>query len=278
MDVAMPTIASLLIGVGLLASLSRQWRLPAKETAALIMLASLGAGAVAALLAWGGLPRGVLPVLLWTSQVSLFVGSMLLLFYRDPERTPPPDARAVLSPADGTVIYLRRLPAGAALRVEKRGKAMGLGELDQTRLAREELWQVGISMVFTDVHINRAPITGRVAMVHRRPGLFLSLRRPEAASDNERQTILIEGRGLSVAVVQVASRLVRRIQAFVAEGDPVRRGQRIGAIRFGSQVDLLVPRHACSEPLVTPGQRVTAGETVICRLKAAPEEQAGGHG
>lgn len=261
-------------GVGLLAAAARKWSLPVKEASALILLASVGA--VAATLALSGARAGLhwvaLPAVLWAGQASLFVAGVLLRFYRDPERALPPDPRAVLSPADGTVIYVRRLAPGAVLQVEKKGAAMGLDELRQTSLAHQALWQIGISMVFTDVHINRAPIAGRVALLWRRPGAFLSLRRPEAAGENERQTMIIEAGGPRVAVVQVASRLVRRIQAFVGEGDLVERGQRIGVIKFGSQVDLFVPQCLCEDAQVVPGQHITAGETVVCRLKAMPGE------
>ncbi len=263
----MAMMASVLAGAGLLGAAARKWQLPTREATALIMLASGGAGALTALLAARvALHPAALAPAFWAAQLALFAGSILARFYRDPERTPPGDPRAILSPADGTVIYLRRLAPGAALQAEKKGRAMGLTELQETPLAREELWQVGISMVFTDVHVNRAPIAGRVTLVRRRPGLFLSLRRPEAAGANERQTLLIEGAGPPVAVVQIASRLVRRIRAFVKEGDPVQPGQRIGAITFGSQVDLLVPVRLCAEMMVAPGQRLAAGQSVVGRL------------
>lgn len=258
-------------GVGLLAAMARKWGLPAIEAAALIVLASIAAAIVVFALSgiWAGLHWAALPVAFWAGQASLFVGGVLLRFYRDPERALPPDPHAVVSPADGTVIYVRRLAPGAMLQVEKKGAAMGLDELRETALAGEVLWQIGISMVFTDVHINRAPMAGRVALLRRRPGAFLSLRRPQAASENERQTIVIEAEDARVALVQVASRLVRRIQAFVGEGDLVERGQRIGAIVFGSQVDLFVPQPLCERPLVAPGQHITAGETVVCRWKGS---------
>ena len=275
MGTAMAMMASLLLGAGLLAALAQKWRLPAKEAAALIMLASAGASAALALFpARAVLQPATLPLAAWAAQLAFFAGSTLLRFYRDPQRTPPADPQAILSPADGTIIYLRRLAPGAVLQAEKKGRAMGLTELQEARLAHEELWQFGISMVFTDVHINRAPIAGRVTLVRRQPGLFLSLRRPEAASANERQTMLIEGDGPPVAVVQIASRLVRRIRAFVNQGDLVERGQRIGAIWFGSQVDLFVPASLCGGPQVAPGQHVTAGETVLCRLTGTPHGRA----
>ncbi len=265
---ALATLLSLLAGGTLLAGLSHKWRLPRREASALIVLATLVASAGAALL-WRSRPRSqarMLPVSTFLGQVSLYLGGLLWRFYRDPQRVPPADPLALVSPADGTISYVRRLRPGAALQVEKGGVVSGLEELRDTSLADRELWQIGISMVFTDVHVNRAPTRGRVTLVHYRPGQFLSLRRSEAASVNERQTMVLESDVSPVAVVQVASRLVRRIESFVREGDTVERAQRIGVIKFGSQVDLFIPTAEAETLLVAVGQRVSAGRTAICRF------------
>lgn len=266
---ALASVVSLL-GVGaLLAGLSWKWTLPARQATPLVGLPTLAAAAVTTLGAsvWPT-PQARIAVLAGAliGQVSLFAGGTLWRFYRDPERRPPDDPRAMVSPADGKVIYVRRLPPGGVLRVEKNGAVMGLDELDGTSLAGQELWQVGISMVFTDVHVNRAPIQGRATRVRHRPGPFLSLRRCEAASANERQTMVFEDVASQAAVVQVASRLVRRIASYVGEGDVVERGQRIGIIKLGSQVDLFFPAARASVLCIAPGQRIAAGQTVICRL------------
>lgn len=264
-------VLPLLIGGLLQSALARKWRLPAREASALIVL-SMGGVAIMALAAVRARPQAgwaALTAAMLSGQLALFIGGLLARFYRDPERSLPADPRTVLSPADGTVIYRRRLPPGAALQTEKKGAVMGLDELAATSLAREELWQIGISMVFSDVHVNRAPISGQVILLQRRAGSFLSLRRQEAASLNERQTILIAADNVQVALVQVASRLVRRIQAFVAPGDRVQRGQRIGIIKLGSQVDLFIPTAQCTDPDIALGQHLIAGESIICQLKRA---------
>ncbi len=95
---------------------------------------------------------------------------------------------------------------------------------------QDALWQVGISMVFTDVHVNRAPIQGILTFACHKPGKFLSLRREEALNLNERQTLIIEnpGQDMQVMLVQIASRLVRQIVAYLKEGQSVNRGQRVG--------------------------------------------------
>lgn len=249
--------------------LSHKWELPLYRSTGLIALST--AAAVGLALAGPAIRPGIPPVALGLGaagfQLLVFVGALLALFYRDPERTPPTDSRAVVSPADGKVIYIRRLQPGTVLQAEKNGARMRLDELASTRLARGELWQIGISMAFSDVHVNRAPIAGTVSLVHRRPGRFLSLRREGAVDANERQTLVIENGNAQAAVVQVASRLVRRIVAYVAQGDLVQRGQRIGIIKFGSQVDLFVPADRVGAVEVAPGQRLLAGQTVICRLE-----------
>ncbi len=101
---------------------------------------------------------------------------------------------------------------------------------------------------------------------HHVPGRFGSLRHPDAVFENERATTVIETDGIEIAVVQIASRLVRQIVAFVRAGESVAAGQRIGAIRFGSQVDLVLPAVDALDIRVEAGQRVRAGETVIAAI------------
>jgi phosphatidylserine decarboxylase len=257
----------LLAGALLLAGVSRKWCVAARSAAHLIGRATLG-GAVIGLLA-GRLRLGwpVAGLLALTSQGLVFVVNLLLLFYQDPERTGPDDPGGILSPADGKVIYVRRSGPDTSPESVKNGDAMTLDEFRETCLANRELCQIGIAMVLTDVHINRAPIAGRVTMVRHRPGKFLSLRRKEAAAENERQTVIIESNGLIVAIVQIASRLVRRIEAYVSEGDTVRQGQRVGMIRFGSQVDVFVPSDIVESVEVETGRQIKAGETILCRVR-----------
>jgi phosphatidylserine decarboxylase len=138
-------------------------------------------------------------------------------------------------------------------------------ELQRTGLEDCELWLVGISMVFTDVHVNRAPIAGRIVLVKHQPGQFCSLRLPEAVNLNERQTMVFDNGRFQVAIVQIASRLVRRIEAYVGIDEHVTLGQRVGMIKFGSQVDIILPVRWVPALLVTVGQRLIAGESVLAR-------------
>jgi len=144
---------------------------------------------------------------------------------------------------------------------------MVLDEVRDTVFAQEALWQVGISMVLTDVHVNRAPIQGVLTFACYKPGEFLSLRRKEALNLNERQSLIIENNreDMQVMLVQIASRLVRQIVAFVKEGQPIDRGQRVGMIRFGSQVDMFLPIRKVTRLEVRVGQQLQAGETVVAR-------------
>jgi phosphatidylserine decarboxylase len=121
------------------------------------------------------------------------------------------------------------------------------------------------------VHVNRAPIEGRVTLRRHFPGLFGSLKLPEMTFRNERATTVIERGELQIAVVQIASRLVRQIVGYVREGEDVALAQRIGVIRLGSQVDLVLPARADLRVAVEPGQRVRAGETVVAYLDDASQ-------
>ena len=268
MDSTLILIAAL-PGLLALAAASWKWCLPANRVTWIIAAAAL----LGVLAGWGlqrqGSPAWLVAIGIWAIQGATYVGIIAWLFYRDPERVIPDTPGLVVSPADGTVIYIRRLEAGEPLRCDKNGAAMVLDEVKGTGLEHEALWQVGVSMVFTDVHVNRAPIAGKVSLVHHRPGKFLSLRLKEALNVNERQTLVIDNGEFQIGLVQIASRLVRRIVAYVSPNQEIQRGQRVGMIKFGSQVDLFVPVRVVPELEVTEGQRLTAGETIVCRVTRA---------
>jgi phosphatidylserine decarboxylase len=192
-------------------------------------------------------------------------------FYRDPERVSPTDPGSVVSPADGEVVYVRSFSGGDLPLSTKNGSTVGLDELTKTPLRSGDAVAIGIAMSFLDVHVNRAPIAGRVTLRRHFPGRFASLRAPEAVFENERATTVIEDDSLQVAVVQIASRLVRQIVGFVDEGQEVRIGERIGVIRLGSQVDLILPASDV-DVNVREGDRVVAGKTVVARALKTPAE------
>jgi len=120
-----------------------------------------------------------------------------------------------------------------------------------------------------DVHINRAPISGRVRRKVYVPGKFINADLDKASEDNERQHLLIEASdGTRIGFTQIAGLVARRILAFVNEGDTVETGQRVGLIRFGSRVDVYLP--AGTGPRVLLGQRAIAGETVLGEIDVDP--------
>src|SRR4051812_35099574 len=180
--------------------------------------------------------------------VTIWVAS----FFRDPVRTTPRGKGLVIAPADGLITMIAKVPPPPELR-----GGDGLNDPDYTR--------VSIFMSVFDVHINRAPIAGRVTRVAYVPGKFVNADLDKASEDNERQHLLIEGAdGLRIGFTQIAGLVARRILTFVRQGDTVAAGQRIGLIRFGSRVDVYLPTGTA--PKVLLGQRAIAGETVIAEI------------
>lgn len=178
-------------------------------------------------------------------------------FFRDPDRVVPMRDGLIVSPADGKVSMIERVRPPAEL---------ALGEAERVR--------VSIFLSVLDVHINRAPIAGKISRSLYIPGQFLNAALDKASEENERRALVIEGpTGVQVGVVQIAGLIARRIVTFAQEGDTVGVGQRFGLIRFGSRVDVYLPvgHHA----LVAIGQRAVGGETVLADLKSdEPEREA----
>jgi phosphatidylserine decarboxylase len=172
----------------------------------------------------------------------LFLTLAVTAFFRNPPRSLPEDPKAVVCPADGRVLGIEETAPGRLLPVPSR--------------------RISIFMSPLDVHINRSPVTGTVTRKAHKPGRFHVASRPEASRENERTEILIRTPdGLTLGLVQIAGRLARRVVCYPAEGDSLKRGERIGLIRFGSRVELLLPREIAVA--VLPGQRVKGGETVM---------------
>jgi phosphatidylserine decarboxylase len=199
------------------------------------------------------------------AAVSLTVLVLLTRFYRDPERTIPDVEGLLVSPADGEVIYVKNIENGEFPFAVKKGKVISLDEFILENSFMKKGVQIGIAMNFLNVHVNRMPISGTVKTIRRIPGSFRSLKHLGSLLENERVCTLIEGKGLTVGVVQIASRLVRRITAYFSEGDSCRIGDRMGMIRFGSQVDLLIPETPGLQVLINVGDEINAGETVVAR-------------
>lgn len=185
--------------------------------------------------------------------------------YRDPERIPPGDPNIIVSPADGTVKYVKKVESGRVPSSTKAGNLYYLEELTNTDQLKDALYTIGISMNVLNVHVNRTPVKGQVVFLKYIPGKFISLKKEQAPIKNERVTIVIDNDTFKVAVVQIASRLVRRIQSYLVEGQEVEIGQRLGMIKFGSQVDLVIPHIKNLRIEVVPGVEVKAGVSVLAR-------------
>jgi phosphatidylserine decarboxylase len=245
-------------------ALALKWQLGLGRSVAATAILAIGPALAVALVAPPGRLLAVAAV--WAMTLLLAAGVVAHRFYRDPDRTPPAgDADVVVSPADGTVVYVRRSTGGRLPSSTKLGRDYSLDELTRTPLHRADAVVIGIALSFLDVHVNRAPVAGRIVEQSHHPGRFASLRRPEAVLENERATIVLESGGRELAVVLIASRLVRRIVTFLEDGAYVGLGQRIGVIRFGSQVDLVVPDDRALTVAVAPGDRVVAGVTIVAR-------------
>jgi phosphatidylserine decarboxylase len=166
------------------------------------------------------------------------VAGFCLYFFRDPDRDIPEGAVAV-SPADGKVVAVRG--EGPALT------------------------RISIFLNIFDVHVNRAPVGGRITGVKYQKGRFLVASREEASSQNEQNLVVIEDGQSRVAFKQIAGLIARRIVFYKKPGDVVRTGERVGLIKFGSRVDVLLGPEWNLE--VTPGQRVKAGSSVLARRR-----------
>lgn len=240
-----------------------KWSLPFNKYFLIIVSSTVLSTLITFLLIYLRVNNLIITVIFLFSQFFFYVGIILFLFFRDPKRIPPDIPDALISPADGTVIYIKRIPKGELLSSEKKGNILIYDELRKTNLSNFELWQVSISLLFTDVHINRSPVSGQVSLLNHHPGKFLSLRHIDAVNVNERQTIVIENENISIGLVQIASRLVRRIESYISEKEEISIGQKIGMIKFGSQVDLFIPVEKVPAIKVHVGDYVLAGETLI---------------
>jgi phosphatidylserine decarboxylase len=187
----------------------------------------LAAGAVCMALGWK-----------WPAGISIFLGLFVFYFFRDPERTIPSAAGAVVSPADGHIVEIVDEP------------------FDVTQGHR-----VSIFLSIWDVHVQRAPVAGRIAEVVYRPGRFYAALRSAASRENEQNVISMETPQGTLVFKQIAGAIARRVLCWKRAGDVVARGERVGMIRFGSRVDIWLPQEA--QVTVRRGQKVKGGESML---------------
>lgn len=195
---------------------------------------SLLAVAVALVWATGGWAWGIAPVLL---------AAFFLWFFRDPQRTVPAGAGLIVSPGDGLVTETVSIttPEGPRQRIS-------------------------IFLSVFDVHVNRSPIGGVLTDVRYQKGQYLNAMNPASADRNEQNAVTVRGEGMEVTFKQIAGLLARRIVFQPRPGDKVERGQRVGLIKFGSRVDVVLPAEA--ELRVKVGQRVKGGSSVLAEMAA----------
>lgn len=264
---------SILLVLLIMTPLAWKWQLGMLRMGLISVCMALLAGLLVSLAGkWVLIP--VIPqiALNWVLAMIAIFAFLAYRFYRDPERSAPDSGGAIVSSADGKVIYIREVRDGTLPVSTKHGQNYPLHELTKTPFYTERAYVVGISMNFLDVHVNRAPIAGEVVFQHHFPGRFGSLRHTEMVFENERATTIFQQDGLQIAVVQIASRLVRQIISFTSEGQYVTLGQRFGAIRFGSQVDMVLPALDAVELLVKPGDTVKAGVSLIASYRTIENE------
>jgi phosphatidylserine decarboxylase len=193
----------------------------------------------------------VFALLEWSvpAVVALLITAFVVYFFRDPERIIPPGQGLVVSPADGRVIEVVDSSEGS--------------------LQGTDVRRVSIFMNVFDVHVNRVPISGTVAQICYRPGSFWPADRSKALLKNEQNALLLKGEdGVELTVVQVAGLIARRIVCWAEVGDTVKKGERFGLIRFGSRLDVYLPREVSI--MVKRGERVCAGQTVIASSSVGP--------
>jgi len=202
-----------------------------------------GAGSLlaAALLSWLAAWPYAVPVIL--------LGAFCVWFFRDPERQIPPVAGAVVSPGDGKVTDVSVITSGGIQRN-----------------------RISIFLSVFDVHVNRSPVAGVIRDVRYQRGKFLNAMAANSAEENEQNIVTVEGDGRTVIFKQIAGLIARRIVFDRKVGDSVARGERIGLIKFGSRVDVLLDRDASLK--VKVGDRVRGGASLLAVLPVAPASEA----
>lgn len=176
----------------------------------------------------------------WIGGILIFLGLFVVYFFRDPDRLVPSDPSVIVSPADGHIVEI-------------------IDELLDGNMGH----RVSIFLSIWDVHVQRAPVSGRIADVVYRSGKFYAAWRRDASSENEQNVIYIHSPHGSVVFKQIAGAIARRVICWKCEGVEIARGERVGMIRFGSRVDIWLPLN--SRILVERRQFVKGGETVLAK-------------
>ncbi|MGB0034945.1 MAG: phosphatidylserine decarboxylase [Candidatus Acidiferrales bacterium] len=176
----------------------------------------------------------------WIAGLLIFLGLFVLYFFRDPDRAIPSDPGTVVSPADGHIV-----------------------EIVDEELNAKPGRRVSIFLSIWDVHIQRAPVAGRIESVQYRPGRFYAALRARSSTENEQNVISISTPGGTLVFKQIAGAIARRVLCWKKAGEMVSLGERVGIIRFGSRVDVWLP--AGAEVVVKRGQKVKGGASTLAK-------------
>ncbi len=177
--------------------------------------------------------------------VVLVLTVFVVFFFRDPERTVPDGSDLVVSPADGKVIVIK--------------------DIYEPTYLKQDVKQISIFLSVFNVHVNRSPISGTVELVQYNPGKFHVASVDKASLDNEQTAMIITQGKHKILVKQIAGLIARRIVCYAKPGDAIKTGERYGLIRFGSRVDIFLPKNA--EIKVALGDRIKGARDVIGVLK-----------
>jgi len=188
--------------------------------------------------------------------VALLATIFTFYFFRNPNRVVPQGEGLIIAPADGIVSNIKEVVPPA--------------EID---MGDEPLTRISIFMSVFNVHVNRMPVSGKIHKINYRPGKFLNVADKDS-EDNEREEYsAIMDNGTKVGFVQIAGLVARRIVSFVKEGDELKAGDRFGLIRFGSRLDVFLPKGVA--PKVALGQISIAGETILADLNGTQQALEG---
>ncbi len=181
----------------------------------------------------------------YPTVVLLVLTLFVLFFFRDPERAIPEGKGVVVSPADGKVIVIK--------------------DVYEPDYLKQDVKQISIFLSVFNVPVNRSPVAGTVEAVQYHPGKFLAAWDDKASLDNEQTAVVIANGKDRILVKQIAGLIARRIVCYAKPGDAIKTGERYGLIRFGSRVDIFLPKHA--DIRVKPGDRVKGARDIIAELK-----------
>ncbi|MDR3211609.1 MAG: phosphatidylserine decarboxylase [Planctomycetota bacterium] len=207
--------------------------------------------------AFGWLALAFHPALALLVLLPLLVFGWVLWFFRHPHRVVPPGEFLLVSPADGVVTHL--------------------DQAEEPDFIGGPAWRCSIFLSIFNVHLNRAPLAGRVEYLRFRPGAFFDARREESLTKNQNQDVgllpLETGAPARVLVRQSTGAIARRIVCPLAVGETLARGECYGMIKFGSRTTLFLPREGGVEWRVATGDRVKAGETVLAVFNRPPRPE-----